>query len=97
MPLFRIRFTWKEKEYSLKARDLDMTHPYFVSIGDLIFPESNSLIIDPSDDDMRREFSDAKHIMIPFQQIQIIEELSETAESHEPTVIPFSREKRDEK
>jgi len=61
MPLFRIRFKWKEKEYALKGRDLDMTHPYFVSLGDLIFPDSSALIIDPADDDIRREFSGVKH------------------------------------
>ena len=31
MNIFRVHFTWKEKEYELKARSLDMTHPYFVS------------------------------------------------------------------
>ncbi len=89
MPLFRIRFKWKEKEYALKGRDLDMTHPYFVSLGDLIFPDSSALIIDPADDDIRREFSGVKHIMLPVQQIHLIEELSETEFPADSRVLPF--------
>ena len=38
MNIFRVHFTWKEKEYALKATSLDMTHPYFVSIKDLVLP-----------------------------------------------------------
>jgi len=41
-----------EKEYQLMARSLDLTHPYFVSIKDLVFPKGKNLIIDPSEDDV---------------------------------------------
>ena len=47
MNIFRVHFTWKEKEYTLKAYSLDMTHPYFVSIKDLLLPEPSSVLINP--------------------------------------------------
>ncbi|MGI9570426.1 MAG: DUF1820 family protein, partial [Desulfobulbia bacterium] len=53
MNIFRVHFTWKEKQYELKARSLDMTHPYFVSIKDLVLPEENSVLINPADDELR--------------------------------------------
>ncbi len=90
MPLFRIHFTWKEKERVLKARELDMTHPYFVSIGDIIFPEASALIIDPADDELRSEFRDAKHIMLPFQQVKLIEEIPDREETSGKRVLPFT-------
>ena len=67
MSIYRVHFSWKGKEVSLKARSLDLTHPYFVSIKDLILPKNSSLIINPAEDDFRKEFSEAKHIMLPFQ------------------------------
>ncbi|TVQ25690.1 MAG: DUF1820 family protein [Spirochaetaceae bacterium] len=91
MALYRIHFTWKEKEVSLRARELDMTHPYFVSVGDFVFPKAGSLIIDPSEDSLRRAFGTAKHVMIPFQSVSLIEELHENDQQQDPgsRIKPF--------
>jgi len=75
--LYRVYFKWKEKEISLQARSLDLTHPYFVSIKDLVFPSGKKLIINPSEDEVRRTFGESNHIMIPFQTVVLIEELEE--------------------
>jgi hypothetical protein len=88
--VYRIHFTWKEKQHTLKARELDMTHPYFVSMRGLIFPQANSVIIDPNGDELRKELGEAEHVMIPTQSVHLIEELSQTAESDSGKVIPFS-------
>ena len=78
MALYRVHFKWKEKEVSLSARSLDLTHPYFVSIKDLVFPNKPKLIFDPQEDELRRAFSEADHLMIPFQTVTLIEELQES-------------------
>ncbi|MCX7787989.1 MAG: DUF1820 family protein [Spirochaetes bacterium] len=75
MSIYRVIFTWKGKELELKARSLDLTHPYFVSIKDLIFPEGPRLIINPAEDELLKNFGKSKHIMIPFQTVHLIEEL----------------------
>ncbi len=75
MSIYRVLFTWKGKELELKARSLDLTHPYFVSIKDLIFPEGPKLIINPAEDELLKNFGKSKHIMIPFQTVHLIEEL----------------------
>jgi hypothetical protein len=72
--IYRVHFKWKDKELVLRARGLDLTHPYFVSITDLVFPEGKKIIIDPSEDEVRRTFGRADHLMIPFQTVQLIEE-----------------------
>ena len=74
MNVFRVHFTWKEKEYILKANSLDMTHPYFVCIKDLILPEESSVLINPADDEIRKNFSDVRQLMLPFQSVSLIEE-----------------------
>jgi hypothetical protein len=90
MSLYRLHLSWKGKEVVLRARELDMTHPYFVSIGDLVFPEGNSVIIDPSQDELRRTFGQAEHVMIPFQNVTLIEELREEEVSPDNKVRPFT-------
>lgn len=80
MSIYRVHFKWKDKDLQLKASSLDLTHPYFVSIKDLILKKESKLIIDPSEDEVRRLFGQAEHLMIPFQTVSLIEELKENAE-----------------
>lgn len=75
MSIYRVHFTWKEKQVLLKARSLDLTHPYFVSIKDLIFTKTSRLVIDPTEDELVKEFGGSDHLMIPFQSVILIEEI----------------------
>ncbi|MFW5712628.1 MAG: DUF1820 family protein [Spirochaetota bacterium] len=90
MSLYRVHFTWNEKEVVLKARSLDLTHPYFVSIKDIILPKKNQLIIDPSEDEILKTFGEADHLMLPFQKVYLIEELKNTPEADSSRVTPFT-------
>lgn len=92
MPLYRVHFKWKEKEIQLTAKSLDLTHPYFVSIKDIILPSDKKIIIDPSADDIRKEFSETNHIMIPFQSVSLIEELTEDRKSRLTPINPIDAE-----
>jgi hypothetical protein len=89
MSLYRVHFTWNEKEVILKARSLDLTHPYFVSIKDIILPQKNQLIIDPSEDEILKTFGEADHLMIPFQKVYLIEELKDSPDDTNK-VTPFT-------
>jgi len=86
VPLYRVHFKWKEKDVELMAKSLDLTHPYFVSIRDLVFPTEQKLVINPSEEEIRRTFGRADHLMIPFQTVSLIEELTEDAVGK---VMPF--------
>ncbi len=77
MGMFRIHFTYEKKEIVLLAENLDMTHPYFVSIKNIELPKSSPLIIDPNRDSVEKQFGQAYHLMIPFQSVTLIEELPE--------------------
>lgn len=89
MSLYRLHFTWKNKQRTLHATGLDMTHPYFVSITGIRFPDASALIIDPNGDDLEREFGRALNLMIPFQNVTLIEELPDE-KPRTGNVIPFS-------
>lgn len=87
MSLYRVHFKWKEKEVEMLARSLDLTHPYFVSIKGLVFPTEQKLVINPSEEEIRRAFGKSDHLMIPFQTVSLIEELPE---GQEGKVMPFA-------
>ena len=97
MSLYRVHFKWKEKEIQLTAKSLDLTHPYFVSIKDIVFPQEKKLIIDPSDDDIRKAFGETNHIMIPFQSVILIEELLEGGKTSIMHLDSLGDEKTDKK
>jgi len=84
MNVFRVHFTWKEKEYALKAYSLDMTHPYFVSIKDLLLPEESNVLINPADDEIRKKFGSVRQLMLPFQSVSLIEEFVEDPDMEKP-------------
>ena len=90
MSLYRVHFSWKNKEVTLSAGKLDMTHPYFVSIKDIILPKASSLIIDPNRENFEKTFGRANHLMIPFQSVSLIEELDRDAAEKESKVTIFS-------
>jgi len=77
LSLYRVHFKWKDKEVQLTAKSLDLTHPYFVSIKDLVFDDKKTLIINPAQDDIIKAFGSSKHLMIPFQTVLLIEEIEE--------------------
>jgi len=87
MSLYRVHFKWKNKDIQLTAKSLDLTHPYFVSIKDLVFSKEQKLIINPSEEDIHRAFGNSNHLMIPFQTVSLIEELNKDQESR---IMPFS-------
>ena len=89
MSIYRVHFKWKDRELLLRARGLDLTHPYFVSITDLVFPEEKKLIIDPSEDEVRRTFGRANHLMIPFQTVSLIEEYKDGEPQKQAVVRDF--------
>lgn len=77
LSMYRVHFKWKDKEIQLTAKSLDLTHPYFVSIKDLVFTDKKKLIINPAEDDIMKAFGNSKHLMIPFQTVLLIEEVDE--------------------
>jgi hypothetical protein len=91
--IYRVHFKWKGKDVVVCAKSLDLTHPYFVSIKDLLFPSTSSVIINPSDDDLKRAFGDTNHLMIPLQSVALVEELGEAERAR---VMPFSLLERSE-
>ncbi|MBN2735472.1 MAG: DUF1820 family protein [Spirochaetales bacterium] len=87
MSVYRVYFKWKNKDIHLTAKNLDLTHPYFVSIMDLVFQKESAIIINPQDDEIQKAFGQTKNLMLPFNSVNYIEELKE---EETKKVMPFS-------
>jgi hypothetical protein len=77
MALFKIQVRLSDKEVVFYAKELDMTHPYFVSIKNLVFQNESVLLINPAENEIYKKFKNSKNIMFPVQSVLLIEEVPE--------------------
>jgi hypothetical protein len=77
MALFKVQARLSDKEVTFYAKELDMTHPYFVSIKNLVFENESVLLLNPAENETYKKFKDSKNVMFPVQSIILIEEVEE--------------------
>ena len=70
---YKVHFTLKDEEYELVAADLDLSHPYFVSIKEFDLSYEEGLVVNPHLENTKKRFQDTENIMIPFQNVSLIE------------------------
>lgn len=75
--MYKVHFRLREEEYQLVAESLDLSHPYFVSIKDMQLDYEEGLVLNPQLENTKKRFADVSSIMIPLQNVQLIETLVE--------------------
>ncbi len=97
--MYKVHFRLREEEYQLVAESLDLSHPYFVSIKDMQLDYEEGLVLNPHLENTKKRFADVSSIMIPLQNVQLIETLvdrpKKNRESNNFVVLPAG-EKADE-
>ncbi|MDT8421543.1 MAG: DUF1820 family protein [Desulfuromonadales bacterium] len=74
--VYRIYFSSQGKSYELYARKVEQAELYgFVCVGELLFGERSSVLLDPGEESLKNEFKGVKRLLIPFQQIARIDEV----------------------
>ncbi len=74
--IYRIYFNSLGKSYELYARRVEQADLYgFVEVRELLFGEKSSIVVDPSEESLKKEFSGVRRLLIPFQAISRIEEV----------------------
>ncbi|HKL25713.1 MAG TPA: DUF1820 family protein [Desulfuromonadales bacterium] len=74
--IYRIFFSFNGKSYELYARQVSQADLYgFVAIEDILFGERSSLVVDPAEEALRKEFAEVRKILIPFQAVHRIDEV----------------------
>ena len=74
--IYRIVFHNQGNVYELYAREISQSAMYaFVEVGDIIFGERSKLVVDPSDEKLKAEFSGVKRTYVPLHAVVRIDEV----------------------
>ncbi|GKW13368.1 MULTISPECIES: DUF1820 family protein [Pectobacterium] len=76
--LYRIQFINNGKNYQLYVRELVQSSLFgFIEIADFVFDSQSTLLVDPSTEKLKTEFSGVSRSFIPLQAIIRIDAVTE--------------------
>jgi len=82
MNIFRISFINHGKVYQLHADSVQQADLFgFIRISGLIFGETTSVVVDPSEEKLKSEFSGVKQFTIPMQSVIRIDEVEKRGQN----------------
>lgn len=74
--LYRVRFFSEDKIYEVYAKDVMQGELYgFVILSELIFDNNTTVVVDPSEEKLKSEFSGVRQTIIPMHSIIRIDEV----------------------
>ena len=74
--IYKIQFNNQGQVYELYAREVTQSSMYaFVEIADIIFGEKSKLLVDPSEERLKAEFSQVNRTFIPLHSVIRIDEV----------------------
>lgn len=75
--IYKISFVNQGKVYEIYARSVGSSGIFgFIEVAELCFGEKSSIVLDPSEDALRNEFSGVKTTHIPLHSIIRIDEVT---------------------
>ena len=76
--LYKISFINKDKIYDMYAKQVYESDLYgFLAIEEIVFGNASEILIDPSEEKLKAEFSGVKRSFIPLHSIIRIDEVKE--------------------
>jgi len=74
--IYKVIFYNRNHVYEVFVRDIYQSEMYgFIEIEELVFGERSQLVVDPSEEKLKGEFSGVKRSFIPMQSIIRIDEV----------------------
>ncbi len=74
--LYRVRFVNEDKIYEIYAKHVYQGNMYgFVVVEDVVFNESGSVVVDPSEERLKTEFEGVRQSYIPMHAIMRIDQV----------------------
>jgi hypothetical protein len=75
-PLFKIQFVSNGERYELYVREVSQGSMFgFVEVGDFVWDNHTSLVLDPSHEKLKDEFENVKYSYIPMHSVLRIDEV----------------------
>ena len=80
--IYKITFLNKGKVYEVFAKQVYQSDLYgFIEIEDFVFDERSQVVVDPSEEKLKAEFSGVKRSFIPIQAVIRIDEVEKSGTS----------------
>ena len=74
--IYRIIFTQEDKVYEICVRYISEENLMgFIEVEELVFSESGSVVVDPTEEKLKKEFQGVKRSYIPMHMILRIDEM----------------------
>ena len=74
--VYKVVFHNQGSVYELYAREVSQSGMYaFIEVADIIFGERSKLVVDPSDEKLKAEFSGVRRTYIPMHAVIRIDEV----------------------
>jgi hypothetical protein len=74
--VYRITFVSQGRVYELYARSVGSAEIFgFVEVSNLLWSQKSSVVIDPSEDSLKHEFSGVKRFYVPMHSVIRIDEV----------------------
>lgn len=75
-PLYRIQFINNGERYELYVREVTQGNLFgFIEIGDFVWDEHTSLVVDPSHEKLKSEYANVTRTYIPMHSVLKIDEV----------------------
>lgn len=75
-PIYRVIFTQEDDIYEIYARYISEEHLMgFIEIEEIIFADPDALLVDPSEERLKAEFSGVKRSYIPMHMVLRIDQV----------------------
>ena len=75
--IYKVIFQNQANVYELHARELDIDSSYaFITVGDFVFGERSSILVDPTEDQLKQEFGGVNRTYIPMHAVIRIDEVT---------------------
>ena len=76
---FRVTFHNQGKVYEVYAREVHQSGLFgFIEIEDLVFGEKTSLVVDPSEENLKSEFEGVERTYVPMHSVIRIDEVEKS-------------------
>ena len=75
-PLYRIQFIHNGEHYELYVREVSQSNLFgFIEIADFVWDTHTAIVLDPSHEKLKSEFSDVNRTFIPLHSVLKIDEV----------------------
>lgn len=80
--MYKLVFFNHGKVYELFAERVDSSHLYgFIEASGLVFDTEDKVVVDPTEERLRDEFSDTEQLMLPMQSVIRVEKVKKRGAS----------------